>query len=596
MKRTIFVLFLWLIGTTISEAAIGVTTYPIPKGIFSVNPEQGSVDLAAEHNPLGVTEITIDFWAKPQINRNCTLPAQIFVDGGNIPADEVFASETSQVYADQIDEMMSYQGSDGEKYYRTTQRISIRFHKKFAAPGLYRVVIPMSFFESYKDDSTNIELGYEIYIPWEVTPVEGVYDSLSEFILEFPDYNEVEILQKGEFKMVTYPNTEYILLPEIVREEGEDPNKIRFTFRNIGASEPTVAETKGMYLFAFEEGAFRLTTYGPQYYENPADKYTEETGVISFNYWIRQTAKPTVDPPEGEIESARTFIITYQDDFTLISHEEKDNKIGLYRVHPDGRLSFDKTYPVICTAKTAHTATLNLAYWQDNGDEAGQWKPYRAAQKLDPGNYCLYIPYTYFMGNLEYNDKLNISTVANSDPVYLYYTVPTPIFDAEITPAENSVLDELSQIEMRFPLATNLDVNSYCVYPVTVSDSIGGAVNAEVTVTVPGTVSPHSEGDAGDETETTDDELAIKAILTFEPAIKTAGTYTVNIPTAQFVSGDLTSPGYALTYTVNGSKVSVDETNRADEENAPIYDLMGRRATDPAPGIYIRAGKKLIIR
>lgn len=50
---------------------------------------------------------------------------------------------------------------------------------------------------------------------------------------------------------------------------------------------------------------------------------------------------------------------------------------------------------------------------------------------------------------------------------------------------------------------------------------------------------------------------------------------------------------------VTVAKTAVEEPDAdfaADAADAPLYDLSGRRVDNPAPGIYIRAGKKVVIR
>jgi hypothetical protein len=57
---------------------------------------------------------------------------------------------------------------------------------------------------------------------------------------------------------------------------------------------------------------------------------------------------------------------------------------------------------------------------------------------------------------------------------------------------------------------------------------------------------------------------------------------------------------YEISY-VNGVLTVVDdptgiETAKADDANAPVYDMTGRRVSKPQRGIYIKRNKKVVVR
>lgn len=53
---------------------------------------------------------------------------------------------------------------------------------------------------------------------------------------------------------------------------------------------------------------------------------------------------------------------------------------------------------------------------------------------------------------------------------------------------------------------------------------------------------------------------------------------------------------FRLTQTLDGLKAGVEGVEAAEDTDAPYYDLQGRRVINPEKGIYIRNGKKIVIR
>lgn len=78
-----------------------------------------------------------------------------------------------------------------------------------------------------------------------------------------------------------------------------------------------------------------------------------------------------------------------------------------------------------------------------------------------------------------------------------------------------------------------------------------------------------------------------------------AGNYMLSVPAGYFVTSDnkLSAPmNYQFTVANNGSITGIDEIN-ADEAAANEYfDLQGRRMARPGRGIFIRNGKKVLVR
>lgn len=76
-------------------------------------------------------------------------------------------------------------------------------------------------------------------------------------------------------------------------------------------------------------------------------------------------------------------------------------------------------------------------------------------------------------------------------------------------------------------------------------------------------------------------------------------TNQVDLNTMSFVINGLKSNGSLIISTkghVNGIENIISDKNIEDDENAPYYNLNGMIVKNPTPGIYIRGGKKVIVR
>lgn len=82
-------------------------------------------------------------------------------------------------------------------------------------------------------------------------------------------------------------------------------------------------------------------------------------------------------------------------------------------------------------------------------------------------------------------------------------------------------------------------------------------------------------------------------VLIVTPTESAPAMFTVKVKSSQD-GVSLTRPlNFAYSGGASGIVTVIDD--EADDADAPIYDLLGRRVTNPAPGIYIRSGKKIII-
>jgi hypothetical protein len=92
----------------------------------------------------------------------------------------------------------------------------------------------------------------------------------------------------------------------------------------------------------------------------------------------------------------------------------------------------------------------------------------------------------------------------------------------------------------------------------------------------------------------TDTVFVVRPVIECDATIDSpAGEYEIR------VSGAVAT-NYEISY-VNGVLTVVDdptgiETAKADDANAPVYDMTGRRVSKPQRGIYIKRNKKVVVR
>lgn len=74
-------------------------------------------------------------------------------------------------------------------------------------------------------------------------------------------------------------------------------------------------------------------------------------------------------------------------------------------------------------------------------------------------------------------------------------------------------------------------------------------------------------------------------------------TNTITANKAYYVYNGTTTSG-SLTFDFSGgtNSITIPATTPGADSNAPVYDLQGRRVTAPAKGIYIKGGKKYVVR
>lgn len=555
MKKIISTLAALFALATTATAGIDVQTFPLPSCFTSVIPSQGEIDLAGSVCPLGASEITFT-WAgnasDMELNKNCATPICIYIDGEETPAEQALVKD------------IAYKDSMG---YNT---IGFRFVGTYTDPGMYIIVVPEGAFLYNGAPTPEVKLGYEIYIPYQITPAPGLYTELTDFTMVFHDYNEVRVKMNGSFYPALGTDT-FILQPQVVQEEGVYPNKV-----HIELSHPCV--TPGDYRFFFDAGAFELVAYGPNYENDKSDCVIEYTKEIQLVYHVPFMSKPTISPAEGEVDGFRVFEVAYPDNFGVMLMDDKKTNY-IYRLLPGNKLSSAPLYQVKATKRSGNKVTLNVI----NPDTGAAL---RAAVNPGPGTYVLKLSEIMY-GSIG-------TEMVNSDPWEFVYEIEPQTFNVTTSPSEGFIFDELSEISINFPYATNMAINPSCAEQPSISDANGPVEGVTVFIGMDGGISPLADGA---------NETDLVANVSFVPTIKAKGTYTLSIPAGYFNSGSKLSPAYKLKYSVTGNAASVFGIEA--DETADVYTITGIcvarqvSADDvialPA-GLYIVNGKKVAIK
>ena len=91
-----------------------------------------------------------------------------------------------------------------------------------------------------------------------------------------------------------------------------------------------------------------------------------------------------------------------------------------------------------------------------------------------------------------------------------------------------------------------------------------------------------------------------EGVVTVKPTVSCEADETSPAGTYDIVVSGAEAPNYTITYVSGVLTVEADPTGistvSADRENAPLYDLQGRRVTKTKRGIYIRGNRKTVKR
>ena len=380
-------------------------TSTIPSNVTAVYPEpDGRVNLGPAEYPLGVQHISIVFDRDVTVNQNCTEQAHIYRDGEDDPFQSVGISGAS---VDFLDNSIA----------------GVLFPYSCTYNGHYRLTIPEGFWLMDGSDPTPsapFDLYYEIYMPQRISPSEAVLKELSEFRLEFPDFDEARIVDadKIEFFRLSSADRYSLTVSEGKNEDGSPANYIL-----IKLDSPVTAQ--GEYSLFVQAGATEGIKYGKDHdLSDPSDITTEPNIEALYHYIVSLIDAPAIEPAEGTLESFTQFELTVPEgaDFWFVN----DKAVSfIYPVAEDGTLAADP----ICrlTASRMEEADKILLNINDDGSILDSFTP-------EPGRYALQLAPALFSGSWQ-------GEFINSAPFIYYYQTTAIPGSVDICPIMNSDKD-----------------------------------------------------------------------------------------------------------------------------------------------------------
>ncbi|MDE5870579.1 MAG: hypothetical protein K2H22_01335, partial [Muribaculaceae bacterium] len=356
----------------------------IPDNVAGVDPQPDSrVNLGFNANPHGLQHISFTFKNDIAVNPDCKGTACIYLDGNDTPIQTVGISGVS------IDHM---QGKTGQ----------LTFPNTCTSNGTYRVTIPEGFWIIESGGtrySGAMELNYEILVPQRIWPKVQVTKELSEFRLEFPDFQEANLLDPTKIEL--FRNTSADTYPLTVtvgkNEDGTKANYIRITLNEA------VTE-QGDYSLFVQEGA-------AEGIKHDGGNTTAEPNIETvYTYTISKIDTPEIVPTEGEIDSFIPFELTIPGtpEFWFVD----DRAVSfIYPVDADGSLLPDATYR-LTARKISDSDKIELTIIE-NGEPSTSLRP-------KTGSYALKLAPGLFSGS--WNGEF-----INSAPfIYYYQVMETP--------------------------------------------------------------------------------------------------------------------------------------------------------------------------
>lgn len=398
------------VGCPASYAAIDIL--PLPDQVASVSPAQGWVDTSNNANPLGVTEISVNFRTAPEVNPECTSTISIYVDGSDVAAETLVANEVAHVDA------MGYPSG------------GFSFTKRFTAPGLYHVSIPAGVWLLGGEASPAIELNYGIRQLQILSPASGIYDEISNITLTVAGTN----VQKRDTPELFSGLDDYDLTVSI--EEGTDSSVINMTL-DTPITEP------GTYTLLIPGGTF---TYD---IEEDGQTVTIESQEIVATYYISSVPKPAIDPEEGTVKGFDKFTLTMPEGYSMFFADTMSISY-IYAVLPDGSLSPSYEYRVRVAEYDSEAGTVQLVVL--NSDSM----PTETLLSPANGEYALRLASSLVSGT--YNDEF-----VGTAPFTYYYTVNNNTGIENISNTENELLDVYTLTGIR--VGRNLDRESLKTLP-----------------------------------------------------------------------------------------------------------------------------------
>ena len=283
------------------------------------------------------------------------------------------------------------------------------------------------------------------------------------------------------------------------------------------------------------------------YYESTGDgiySFVFPEGVISIegndspeltlSYVVSAFGYTTDPSEEDEQESLSVINVTFSNPVTFNSDKATANvSSNLPGSQTTGAITFDAA---------SNTATITLAN-----------------EITDEGRWTIQIPEGAF----------SLASGETSDAIYLVYYVEASSSDVTLTtdPEDGSTVESLSSIA--------ITVNGV-EFPGLGSGMVTVKKDGVEVATVELAFNP-------------DDWDDMNLYITYSAT--EAGVYTFEIPEGAILddNGDSVGQAFTLTYTI-AAKTAISNIS-ADKADNAVYDLSGRRMTQPARGLYISGGK-----
>lgn len=383
-KYAIIAIIMMLAGSMYTDTYAS-STYP--ENVTAIYPQPDSrVDLAPSAFPMGIQQISIMFTDNVSVNPNCKGKACIYLDGEDTPIQEVGISGAS------VDFEQKKLGC-------------ILFPYSCKSNGNYRVTIPDGFWVIEGETggySKALELYYSIYNPQRITPAPTVMKELSEFRLEFPDYDNVKLLNPNNIELFKLSSDDnYPLSVSVGKNEDGTPAN----FLQINLITPITQP--GEYCLYVKKEAAEAFYYGGSHEKpEPARIRTVQNIEALYKYTVSQIDAPAISPAEGILESFSTFELTVPQgaEFWFVN----DKAVSLiYKVNDDGTLAPDASYRL--TGQRIGDTDKILLNIIENGDILESVTP-------GPGKYALQLASGLFSGS--WNGEF-----VNSAPFVYFYDV-----------------------------------------------------------------------------------------------------------------------------------------------------------------------------
>lgn len=250
-----------------------VTPTELPDGI-TVSPVQGVVDISANANPLGVTEISFIFPDSPEVNASATGNFCIYLDGSETAAEELPVAGNATVDA------LGY--SMG----------SFRFKHIYKEVGTYKITVPAGVWTYGGKTSPAMTLNYKIQPGVVSYPADGVVSDLTEILLTVPGVDELSV-DAENIQFFTMAN-------DIEFNAVADGNEIFITPKNLDD-----VSANNTYFLVVGAGAITWK-----------DGETDMSNLsVQFQYVKTDIPKPAISPVEGPVETFGNFTITFPEGY-----------------------------------------------------------------------------------------------------------------------------------------------------------------------------------------------------------------------------------------------------------------------------------------